>query len=57
LIGCFRPHQQENSGFTQEDFRQCVDSKGTGAVGISLGIVSAFENVRRLVEFAGELLA
>ena len=56
LIGCFRQHEQANSRFTQEDFRQCVDSKGTGAVRISLGIVSNFEDVRRFVEFAGDFL-
>ena len=56
LIGCFRQHEQANSRFTQEDFRQCVDSKGTGAVRISLGIVSNFEDVRRFVGFAGDFL-
>jgi len=56
LIGCFSEHEQENSRFTQEDFRQCVDSKGTGAVRISFGIVSTFEDVRHFVEFAGEFL-
>ena len=56
LIGCFREHGEPNSRFTQEDFRHCVDSKGTGAVRISLGIVSNFEDVRRFVEFAGEFL-
>jgi selenocysteine lyase/cysteine desulfurase len=57
LIGCFSQHAEESSRFTQADFRQCVDSKGTGAVRISLGIVSTFEDVRRFVEFAGEFLA
>jgi selenocysteine lyase/cysteine desulfurase len=56
LIGCFRQHGEVNSRFTQEDFRHCVDSKETGAVRISLGIVSNFEDVRRFVEFAGEFL-
>ena len=56
LIGCFSQHEEENSRFTQEDFRQCVDSKGTGAVRISLGIVSTFEDVWRFVEFVGEFL-
>jgi len=56
LIGCFSQHQKENPRFTQEDFRQCVDSKGTGAVRISLGIVSNFDDVRRFVEFAREFL-
>ena len=57
LIGCFREHGEPNSRFTQEDFRHCVDSKGTGAVRISLGAVSNFEDVRRFVEFAGKFLA
>ena len=57
LIGCFRQQGEANSRFTQEDFRHCVDSKGTGAVRISLGIVSNFEDVRRFVEFAGEFLS
>ena len=56
LIGCFRQHGEANSRFTQDDFRHCVDSKGTGAVRISLGIVSNFEDVRRFVEFAREFL-
>jgi len=49
LIGCFRQHGEANSRFTKEDFRHCVDSKGTGAVRISLGIVSNFEDARRFV--------
>jgi len=57
LIGCFQQHPERDSRFTQEDFRHCVDSKGTGAVRISLGIVSNFEDVRRFVEFATEFLA
>ncbi len=57
LIGCFRDHGEANSRFTQEDFRHCVDSKGTGAVRISLGIVSNFQDVRRFVEFAREFLS
>ncbi len=56
LIGCFSQHEHEHSRFTQEDFRQCVDSKGTGAVRISLGIVSTFEDVRRFAEFARDFL-
>ncbi len=56
LIGCFREHGEENPRFTREDFRHCVDSKGTGAVRISLGIVSNFADVRRFVELAREFL-
>jgi len=56
LIGCFSQPRQEDSRFTLEDFRHCIDSKGTGAVRISLGIVSNFDDVLRFVEFAGEFL-
>ena len=56
LIGCFSQHPEQNSRFTQDDFRQCVDRKGTGAVRISLGIVSNFADVRRFVRFATEFL-
>lgn len=56
LIGCFSQHQQENPRFTVDDFRQCVDSKGTGAVRISLGIVSTFDDVFRFATFAAEFL-
>ncbi len=57
LIGCFRDHGEANSRFTKEDFRHCVDSKGTGAVRISHGIVSNFQDVHRFVEFAREFLS
>lgn len=57
LIGCFREHGEANPRFTLDDFRHCVDRKGSGAVRISLGIVSNFEDVRRFVDFARQFLS
>ncbi len=57
LIGCFsQQHVEEHSRFTVDDFRLCVDGKSTGAVRVSLGIVTNFEDVFRFVEFAREFL-
>ncbi|HUI41391.1 MAG TPA: aminotransferase class V-fold PLP-dependent enzyme [Terriglobia bacterium] len=56
LIGCFSQHPQEDSRFTVDDFRHCVHSEGTGAVRVSLGIVSNFADVSRFVEFIREFL-
>jgi molybdenum cofactor sulfurtransferase len=55
LATCFRQsaHQQR---FTVDDFRLCVDGKSTGAVRISLGLVSNFADVYRFLQFAGGLL-
>jgi molybdenum cofactor sulfurtransferase len=35
-----------------QDFRRCIDDKSTGAVRVSVGLVTTFEDVYRLVEFA-----
>ena len=56
LIGCFSEHKKRDSPFTPDDFRQCIDGKGTGAVRVSLGIVSTFDDVFRFAELAGEFL-
>ena len=34
-----------------DEFRRCIDDKSTGAVRVSLGIVSTFEDVYRFLEF------
>jgi selenocysteine lyase/cysteine desulfurase len=34
-----------------DEFRRCIDDKSTGAVRVSLGIVSTFADVHRFVEF------
>ena len=39
---------------TLEQFRQCIDGKSTGAVRVSLGIVSNFNDVKALIDFATE---
>jgi molybdenum cofactor sulfurtransferase len=35
-----------------EEFRRCIDDKSTGAVRVSLGLVTTFADVYRFVEFA-----
>jgi len=57
LIGCFRQSEAAgNFAFTPEDFRLCVDGKSTGAVRVSVGLASNFEDVSRFVDFARGLL-
>ncbi|MBI4875550.1 MAG: aminotransferase class V-fold PLP-dependent enzyme [Acidobacteria bacterium] len=52
LLGCFsQPHVQ------LDEFRMCIDPKSSGAVRVSVGIVSDFDDVYRFVEFAREFLA
>lgn len=40
------------SGFTLDDFRQCIDDKSTGAVRISFGLVSNFADAYHFMQFA-----
>jgi molybdenum cofactor sulfurtransferase len=57
LVGCFSQHANNDSQFTVDDFRHClVEGKGTGAVRVSLGIVSTFEDVARFADFVSEFL-
>jgi molybdenum cofactor sulfurtransferase len=49
LITCFN---RSDSHLTLDDFRQCIDEKGSGAVRISTGLVSNFEDVYSFVNFA-----
>ncbi len=39
---------------TYDQFRQCIDGKSSGAVRISLGLVSNFKDVSTLLRFLGE---
>ena len=58
LIGCFRDSDMAGkSAFTPEDFRLCIDGKSTGAVRVSVGLVSNFNDVDRFVDFARGFLA
>ncbi len=51
LNSCFRQTLHQ-SRFTVDDFRLCIDGKSTGAVRISLGMVSNFADAFRFIEFA-----
>jgi selenocysteine lyase/cysteine desulfurase len=48
MIQCL---DHSGSRMSLEEFRQCIDGKSTGAVRVSLGLVSNFEDVRRFLEF------
>ncbi|MCQ3972680.1 MAG: aminotransferase [Anaerolineae bacterium] len=49
LTACFGPAKER---FTIDEFRRCIDAKSSGAVRISVGLVSAFEDVYRFAQFA-----
>jgi molybdenum cofactor sulfurtransferase len=53
LLSCFA---QSDSRLTIDDFRECIDEKGTGAVRISTGLVSNFSDVYRFVKFAEKFI-
>jgi molybdenum cofactor sulfurtransferase len=48
---CFR-QKAHQVRLTIDDFRVCIDGKSTGAVRISLGLVSNFADVYQFIEFA-----
>jgi selenocysteine lyase/cysteine desulfurase len=52
---CFSQPGHEQR-LTVDDFRLCIDGKSSGAVRISLGMVSNFRDVQSLIEFARGLL-
>ena len=53
LSVCFK-HTTER--MTLDEFRRCIDDKSTGAVRVSLGLVTTFADVYRLIEFARGLV-
>lgn len=53
ITGCFARSGQRMS---YDDFRRCVNDKSTGAVRVSVGLVSNFADVFAFVEFARGLL-
>lgn len=55
LSTCFRQPQYQ-SRFTPDDFRMCIDGKSSGAVRVSLGLVSNFADVQTFLNFARGLL-
>ena len=55
LSSCFsRPSYEAR--ITDLDFQNCIDPKASGAVRVSLGLVSNFEDVEAFLEFAGQFL-
>jgi selenocysteine lyase/cysteine desulfurase len=56
LASCF--HQPEHeTHLTIDDFRMCIDGKSTGAVRVSLGLVSNLADVDAFVAFAESFLS
>jgi molybdenum cofactor sulfurtransferase len=55
LTTCFRKPEHETH-FTVDDFRMCIDGKSTGAVRVSLGMVSNVQDVDRFLAFAKEFI-
>ncbi len=53
LVSCFR---RQPEGMTYEEFRTCIDGKGTGAVRVSVGTATNFADVEAFLRFAAELL-
>lgn len=49
LAGCFTQPQER---LTFDDFRLCIDGKSSGAVRVSVGLVSNFEDVYHFIQFA-----
>jgi len=54
LTACFSQPGHERLSY--DDFRLCIDGKASGAVRISVGLVSNFEDVQALLHFAESLL-
>jgi molybdenum cofactor sulfurtransferase len=53
LVACFN---QPTQHLTMDDFRLCIDGKSSGAVRVSLGMMSNFTDVFRLIQFAKSLI-
>ena len=53
LTSCFVRHAER---LTMEEFRRCMDPQATGAVSISLGLVSTFADVYACLTFAHTFL-
>jgi molybdenum cofactor sulfurtransferase len=55
LSSCFRQPEHETH-LTIDDFRMCIDGKSTGAVRVSLGLVSNLADVDRFIGFAKQFI-
>jgi selenocysteine lyase/cysteine desulfurase len=56
LSSCFRQTEHETH-LTIDDFRLCIDGKSTGAVRVSLGLVSNLADVDAFIAFAETFLS
>jgi molybdenum cofactor sulfurtransferase len=56
LSSCFKQPEHQTH-FTVDDFRLCIDGKSTGAVRVSLGLVSNVADVERFIDFAKQFLS
>ncbi len=55
LTSCFnRPDHEQR--LTYDEFRLCIDGKASGAVRVSVGVVSNFEDVEKFIQFAQSLV-
>jgi selenocysteine lyase/cysteine desulfurase len=55
LSSCFR-QAEHRTHLTIDDFRACIDGKSSGAVRVSLGLVSNLDDVERFLAFAKEFI-
>lgn len=53
---CFAAPGHEDR-LSMDDFRRCIDGKSSGAVRISVGMVTNFDDVQAFLAFAGRLLS
>jgi selenocysteine lyase/cysteine desulfurase len=56
LATCFTQSGHDDR-LSIEDFRQCIDGKSTGAVRVSVGLVTTFADIENFLAFAQGLLA
>jgi molybdenum cofactor sulfurtransferase len=55
LSSCFRQPEHQDR-LTIDDFRLCIDGKSSGAVRVSLGLVSNLADVNRVIAFARQFV-
>ena len=56
LASCFSRQKYEQR-LTDMDFQNCIDPKATGAVRVSVGMVSNFSDVQAFMDFARMFLS
>jgi molybdenum cofactor sulfurtransferase len=56
MVSCFRHAGDTEDSMTYEDFRHCIHHEGTGAVRVSLGMVSSFADAEAFLRLAEDFL-